>query len=67
MKQETYEDGTPVDPDFDRRVMERARAFVALNNAVDREDLKMASFLELFHADMPEEQKRELIRDAGSR
>jgi hypothetical protein len=49
------------------QLMERTRAarFYCNNasNAANRAALEMSAFLDLFHPTMPEEKKRELIRD----
>lgn len=48
-------------------LMDRTRAAVCYCNATDSEADKMAGFLALFHPDLKESSKRELIRDARER
>lgn len=50
--------------DMGKRMMERTRATVAICNTREAtEGLKMAGFLELFHPNLSDDKKRDLIRD----
>ena len=60
MSERTRKPDAQAFPDF----MERVRANPALVSG-GPEDLQLAAFLELFHPDMPEEKKRELLREKG--
>lgn len=52
--------------DYGRTLMARADAYVAFINSQRSRDsgLEMAGFLDLFHPNMPEDRKRELILEA---